>query len=148
MFEVKGKFSKVLRQLFSTSYEYLLVALSRGGITMSNTNNIRQRSSAKNGAGNVPIHILRDVSESSGVSTVIRKTNKTLHNTVWNRLVAIVVLFTILALFTSRIERYAQSVGAASVRAGGRNGPSFVTIVMPRYVCAISVFTNLFYIFY
>ena len=126
----------------------MVVALSRGGITMSNTNNIRQRSSAKNGAGNVAIHILRDVSESSGVSTVIRKTNKTLHNTVWNRLVAIVVLFTILALFTSRIERYAQSVGAASVRAGGRNGPSFVTIVMPRYVCAISVFTNLFYIFY
>ena len=146
MFEVKGKFSKVLRQTFFILHT--LVALSRGGITMSNTNNIRQRSSAKNGAGNVAIHILRDVSESSGVSTVIRKTNKTLHNTVWNRLVAIVVLFTILALFTSRIERYAQSVGAASVRAGGRNGPSFVTIVMPRYVCAISVFTNLFYIFY
>ena len=148
MFEVKGKFIKVLRQTFFILLSTTLVALSRGGITMSNTNNIRQRSSAKNGAGNVAIHILRDVSESSGVSTVIRKTNKTLHNTVWNRLIAIVVLFTILALFTSRIERYAQSVGAASVRAGGRNGPSFVTIVMPRYICAISVFTNLFYIFY
>lgn len=110
---------------------------------MSNTNNIRQRSSAKNGACNGAIHILRDVSESSGASTVIRKTNKTLHNSVWNRLIAIVVLFTILALFTSRIERYEQSVGggtgnSGSVRAGGRDGLSFVTIVMPRYVQFLS----------
>ena len=110
---------------------------------MSNTNNIRQRSSAKNGAGNGDIHVLRDVSESSGVSTVIRKTNKTLHKSVWNRLIAIVVLFTILALFISRIERYEQSVGggmsnSGRVRAGGRNGPSFVTIVMPRYICMCS----------
>ena len=108
---------------------------------MSNVN-IRHRSATITKHNNV--HIIRDVSPSSGVSTTIRQSHKKLHMGVWGRIVAIVSLFTLISLFILRIERYEETVPSSdnyvgvggmissSVRATSSATQSFVTVIMPR----------------
>ena len=108
---------------------------------MSNVN-IRHRSATITKHNNV--HIIRDVSPSSGVSTTIRQSHKKLHTGVWGRIVAIVSLFTLISLFILRIERYEEIVASSDnyVRVGGMKSSSvratysatqsFVTVIMPR----------------
>ena len=107
---------------------------------MSNVN-IRHRSATITKHNNV--HIIRDVSPSSGVSTTIRQSHKKLHTGVWGRIVAIVSLFTLISLFILRIERYEETASSdnyvrvggmksSSVRATSSANQSFVTVIMPR----------------
>ena len=109
---------------------------------MSNVN-IRHRSATITKQHN-NVHIIRDVSPSSGVSTTIRQSHKKLHTGVWGRIVAIVSLFTLISLFILRIERYEETVPSSdnyvgvggmkssSVRATSSATQSFVTVIMPR----------------
>ena len=110
---------------------------------MSNVN-IRHRSATITKQQHNNVHIIRDVSPSSGVSTTIRQSHKKLHTGVWGRIVAIVSLFTLISLFILRIERYDETVASSdnyvrvggmkssSVRATSSANQSFVTVIMPR----------------
>ena len=108
---------------------------------MSNVN-IRHRSATITKQHN-NVHIIRDVSPSSGVSATIRQSHKKLHTGVWGRIVAIISLFTLISLFILRIERYEETVASSDnyIRVGGMKSSSvratsstqsFVTVIMPR----------------
>lgn len=99
------------------------------------TANIRQRAAAKHSSVNSPIRILTDSNPKGGHSTW---QNKKFHAGVWARIIAIISLFSLLALLISKAEKSHETAHNKNVRAGGTKrisgggNPSFVTVVMPR----------------
>jgi hypothetical protein len=98
------------------------------------TANIRHRTAAKH-SGNASTRIFRDSNPKGGHSTW---QNKKFHAGVWARIGTIISLFSILALFISRVEKSQDAAHNYIVREGetkriSRGGNiSFVTVVMPR----------------
>lgn len=103
-----------------------------------------------------------DAHSRSKLANATRRTN--LHSGVWQRIIGIVISFTILMLLISSVgkgNRIVSTGGSSNgVRSGttgniigvnkskgnhGSTNPLFVTIVMPRYVCDLAnLFDHLF----